>query len=80
MLLIDEIDKVDIEIEGLLLEVLFDFVVIVFELGILIVIWVLFVLLIFNVICELFEVFKCCCLYLYIDFLIFELECCILLF
>ena len=68
VLLIDETDKADIEIEGLLLEVLSDFAVTVPELGTLTAERAPFVLLTSNATRELSEALKRRCLYLHIDF------------
>lgn len=68
VLLIDETDKADIEIEGLLLEVLSDFAVTVPELGTLTATRAPFVLLTSNATRELSEALKRRCLYLHIDF------------
>lgn len=74
VLLIDETDKADIEIEGLLLEVLSDFAVTVPELGTLTATRAPFVLLTSNATRELSEALKRRCLYLHIDFPTPELE------
>lgn len=68
VLLIDETDKADIEIEGLLLEVLSDFAVTVPELGTLTATRTPFVLLTSNATRELSEALKRRCLFLHIDF------------
>jgi MoxR-like ATPase len=68
VLLIDETDKADIEIEGLLLEVLSDFAVTVPELGTITAERAPFVLLTSNATRELSEALKRRCLYLHIDF------------
>jgi MoxR-like ATPase len=68
VLLIDETDKADIEIEGLLLEVLSDFAVTVPELGTLTAERAPFVLLTSNATRELSEALKRRCLFLHIDF------------
>ena len=68
VLLIDETDKADIEIEGLLLEVLSDFAVTVPELGTIIAERKPFVLLTSNATRELSEALKRRCLFLHIDF------------
>ncbi|WP_421845044.1 AAA family ATPase [Mycobacterium sp.] len=68
VLLIDETDKADIEIEGLLLEVLSDFAVTVPELGTLTATRAPFVVLTSNATRELSEALKRRCLYLHIDF------------
>jgi MoxR-like ATPase len=68
VLLIDETDKADIEIEGLLLEVLSDFAVTVPELGTITASRTPFVLLTSNATRELSEALKRRCLFLHIDF------------
>ncbi|HEY5844824.1 MAG TPA: MoxR family ATPase [Mycobacterium sp.] len=68
VLLIDETDKADIEIEGLLLEVLSDFAVTVPELGTMTAERRPFVLLTSNATRELSEALKRRCLFLHIDF------------
>ncbi len=68
VLLIDETDKADIEIEGLLLEVLSDFAVTVPELGTIVAERPPFVLLTSNATRELSEALKRRCLFLHIDF------------
>ena len=68
VLLIDETDKADIEIEGLLLEVLSDFAVTVPELGTMTAERKPFVLLTSNATRELSEALKRRCLFLHIDF------------
>ena len=68
VLLIDETDKADIEIEGLLLEVLSDFAVTVPELGTIVAEHPPFVLLTSNATRELSEALKRRCLFLHIDF------------
>jgi len=74
VLLIDETDKADVEIEGLLLEVLSDFAVTVPELGTITASRVPFTLLTSNVTRELSEALKRRCLYLHLDFPDEELE------
>lgn len=74
VLLIDETDKADIEIEGLLLEVLSDFAVTVPELGTITAERAPFVLLTSNATRELSEALKRRCLFLHIDFPDAELE------
>lgn len=74
VLLIDETDKADIEIEGLLLEVLSDFAVTVPELGTLTATRAPFVVLTSNATRELSEALKRRCLFLHIDFPDPELE------
>src|SRR3954466_16062821 len=68
VLLIDETDKADIEIEGLLLEVLSDFAVTVPELGTITATRAPFVRLTSNATRELSEALKRRCLFLHIDF------------
>jgi MoxR-like ATPase len=68
VLLIDETDKADIEIEGLLLEVLSDFAVTVPELGTITAERAPFVVLTSNATRELSEALKRRCLFLHIDF------------
>ncbi|MET0451294.1 MAG: MoxR family ATPase [Mycobacterium sp.] len=74
VLLIDETDKADIEIEGLLLEVLSDFAVTVPELGTITATRTPFVLLTSNATRELSEALKRRCLFLHIDFPDADLE------
>ncbi|MGZ5363141.1 MAG: AAA family ATPase [Mycobacterium sp.] len=74
VLLIDETDKADIEIEGLLLEVLSDFAVTVPELGTITAERKPFVVLTSNATRELSEALKRRCLFLHIDFPDAELE------
>ncbi|MGU3499741.1 AAA family ATPase [Mycobacterium sp. C31M] len=74
VLLIDETDKADIEIEGLLLEVLSDFAVTVPELGTIKAQRAPFVVLTSNATRELSEALKRRCLFLHIDFPDAELE------
>ncbi|GAY15458.1 MoxR family ATPase [Mycobacterium sp. shizuoka-1] len=74
VLLIDETDKADIEIEGLLLEVLSDFAVTVPELGTITASRTPFVVLTSNATRELSEALKRRCLFLHIDFPDAELE------
>jgi len=68
VLLIDETDKADVEIEGLLLEVLSDFAVTVPELGTIVATRTPFVLLTSNATRELSEALKRRCLFLHLDF------------
>jgi MoxR-like ATPase len=68
VLLVDETDKADIEIEGLLLEVLSDFAVTVPELGTITASRAPFVVLTSNATRELSEALKRRCLFLYIEF------------
>jgi MoxR-like ATPase len=74
VLLIDEADKADVEIEGLMLEVLSDFAVTVPELGTIVATRRPFVVLTSNATRELSEALKRRCLYLHIDFPSEELE------
>ena len=74
VLLIDETDKADIEIEGLLLEVLSDFQVTVPELGTIRASQTPFVVLTSNATRELSEALRRRCLYLHIDYPEAELE------
>ena len=74
VLLIDETDKVDVEIEGLLLEVLSDFAVTVPELGTITATRKPFVVLTSNATRELSEALKRRCLFLHLDFPDAELE------
>jgi MoxR-like ATPase len=74
VLLVDETDKADIEIEGLLLEVLSDFAVTVPELGTIAAERAPFVVLTSNATRELSEALKRRCLFLHIDFPGPELE------
>ncbi|MFI1577150.1 AAA family ATPase [Embleya sp. NPDC055664] len=68
VLLIDETDKADVEVEGLLLEVLSDFQVTIPELGTITASQRPFVVLTSNATRELSEALKRRCLYLYIDY------------
>ncbi|MEU1983949.1 MoxR family ATPase [Nocardia sp. NPDC019395] len=68
VLLIDETDKADVEIEGLLLEILSDFAVTVPELGTITATRKPFVVLTSNATRELSEALKRRCLYLHLDF------------
>jgi len=74
VLLIDELDKADVEIEGLLLEVLSDFQVTVPELGTIKSSQTPFVVLTSNATRELSEALRRRCLYLHIDYPESELE------
>ena len=74
VLLIDELDKADVEIEGLLLEVLSDFQVTVPELGTIKARQTPFVVLTSNATRELSEALRRRCLYLHIDYPEAELE------
>jgi MoxR-like ATPase len=68
VLLIDEVDKTDVEVEGLLLEVLSDFQVTIPELGTLEAVRRPFVVLTSNASRELSEALKRRCLYLHLDY------------
>ncbi|MBJ7288101.1 MoxR family ATPase [Williamsia sp.] len=68
VLLIDEVDKADVDVEGLLLEVLSDFAVTIPEMGTVTAVRRPIVLLTSNATRELSEALKRRCLYLYIDF------------
>lgn len=74
VLLIDEVDKADVEIEGLLLEVLSDFAVTVPELGTITATRRPFTVLTSNATRELSEALKRRCLYLHLDFPDADLE------
>lgn len=74
VLLIDETDKADVEIEGLLLEVLSDFAITIPELGTVVAKQKPFVVLTSNSTRELTEALRRRCLYLHIDFPSPELE------
>jgi MoxR-like ATPase len=68
VLLIDEVDKADVEVEGLLLEVLSDFQVTIPELGTVVARRRPFVVLTSNASRELSEALKRRCLYLHLDY------------
>jgi MoxR-like ATPase len=68
VLLIDEVDKTDIEVEGLLLEILSDFQVTIPELGTVAAVRRPFVVLTSNASRELSEALKRRCLYLHLDY------------
>jgi MoxR-like ATPase len=68
VLLIDEVDKTDVEVEGLLLEILSDFQVTVPELGTMSAVRRPFVVLTSNASRELSEALKRRCLYLHLDY------------
>ena len=68
VLLIDEVDKTDVEVEGLLLEVLSDFQVTIPELGTVTAVRRPFVVLTSNATRELSEALKRRCLYLHLDY------------
>lgn len=74
VLLIDELDKADVELEGLLLEVLGDYQVSIPELGTIRAVRKPFVILTSNANRELSEALKRRCLYLHIDYPTAELE------
>jgi MoxR-like ATPase len=68
VLLIDEVDKTDVEVEGLLLEVLSDFQVTIPELGTMVAVRRPLVVLTSNATRELSEAVRRRCLYLHIDY------------
>jgi MoxR-like ATPase len=68
VLLIDEVDKTDIEVEGLLLEVLSDFQVTIPEMGTITAVRRPFVVLTSNATRELSEALKRRCLFLHLDY------------
>ena len=68
VLLIDEVDKADVEVEGLLLEVLSDFQVTIPELGTITAVRRPFVVLTSNATRELSEALRRRCLYLHLDY------------
>ncbi|WP_243058633.1 MoxR family ATPase [Nocardioides sp. SR21] len=68
VLLIDEVDKTDVEVEGLLLEVLSDFQVTIPELGTIAAVRRPFVVLTSNATRELSEAVKRRCLYLHLEY------------
>ncbi|WP_232524990.1 AAA family ATPase [Nocardioides mangrovicus] len=68
VLLVDEVDKTDVEVEGLLLEVLSDFQVTIPELGTVVATRRPFVVLTSNASRELSEALKRRCLYLHLDY------------
>lgn len=74
VLLVDEVDKADVEIEGLLLEVLSDFAVTVPELGTIRATRTPFAVLTSNATRELSEALKRRCLFLHLDFPDADLE------
>ncbi|CAM4526365.1 hypothetical protein NONI108955_43595 [Nocardia ninae] len=74
MLLIDELDKADVELEGLLLEVLGDYQVSIPELGTITAVREPFVLVTSNANRDLSDALKRRCLYLHIDYPTAELE------
>jgi MoxR-like ATPase len=68
VLLVDEVDKTDVEVEGLLLEVLSDFQVTIPELGTVAAVRRPYVVLTSNASRELSEALKRRCLYLHVDY------------
>jgi MoxR-like ATPase len=68
VLLVDEVDKTDVEVEGLLLEVLSDFQVTIPELGTVVALRKPYVVLTSNASRELSEALKRRCLYLHLDY------------
>jgi MoxR-like ATPase len=74
VLLVDEIDKADVEVEGLLLEVLSDYQVTIPEMGTMTALRRPFVLLTSNSTRELSEALKRRCLFLHLDFPDADLE------
>ncbi|MFI6999708.1 AAA family ATPase [Nocardia sp. NPDC050175] len=74
VLLIDELDKADVELEGLLLEVLGDYQVSIPELGTITVVRKPFVIVTSNANRDLSDALKRRCLYLHIDYPTAELE------
>jgi MoxR-like ATPase len=68
VLLVDEVDKADVEVEGLLLEVLSDFQVTIPELGTMVAVRRPYVVLTSNATRELSEALKRRCLYLHLDY------------
>jgi MoxR-like ATPase len=68
VLLVDEVDKTDVEVEGLLLEVLSDFQVTIPELGTMVAVRRPYVVLTSNASRELSEALKRRCLYLHLDY------------
>ena len=68
VLLVDEVDKTDVEVEGLLLEVLSDFQVTIPEMGTIAAVRRPFVVLTSNAARELSEAVKRRCLYLHLDY------------
>src|SRR6201996_450712 len=68
VLLVDEVDKTDVEVEGLLLEILSDFQVTIPELGTVSATRRPFVVLTSNATRDLSEALKRRCLYLYLDY------------
>ena len=74
VLLVDETDKADVEVEGLLLEVLSDYQVTIPELGTIVATRRPYVVLTSNATRELSEALKRRCLYLHLDYPTFERE------
>jgi MoxR-like ATPase len=68
VLLVDEVDKTDVEVEGLLLEVLSDYQVTIPELGTVVAVRRPYVVLTSNATRELSEALKRRCLYLHLDY------------
>jgi MoxR-like ATPase len=68
VLLVDEVDKTDVEVEGLLLEILSDFQVTIPELGTVVAVRRPYVVLTSNASRELSEALKRRCLYLHLDY------------
>jgi MoxR-like ATPase len=68
VLLVDEVDKTDVEVEGLLLEILSDFQVTIPELGTMVAVRRPYVVLTSNASRELSEALKRRCLYLHLDY------------
>nr|WP_151083744.1 MoxR family ATPase [Nocardioides cynanchi] len=68
VLLVDEVDKTDVEVEGLLLEILSDFQVTIPELGTVVAVRRPYVVLTSNATRELSEALKRRCLYLHLDY------------
>jgi len=68
VLLVDEVDKTDVEVEGLLLEILSDFQVTIPELGTVVAVRKPYVVLTSNASRELSEALKRRCLYLHLDY------------
>jgi len=74
VLLVDETDKADVEVEGLLLEVLSDYQVTIPELGTIVAVRKPLVVLTSNATRELSEALKRRCLYLHLDYPAFDRE------
>jgi MoxR-like ATPase len=75
VLLVDEVDKTDVEVEGLLLEILSDFQVTIPELGTVAAVRLPYVVITSNASRELSEALKRRCLYLHLDYPDAEREC-----